>query len=99
MATRFEIGYFVGLLVGEGHFGGDGCRASQGLAHSAPGMTVPVRGVALAGERGLSRWACVLLFVSRESSDCRRPGLPDSYLVRQLATALDRLQGPGGSRP
>jgi hypothetical protein len=26
MATRFEIGYFVGLLVGEGHFGGDGCR-------------------------------------------------------------------------
>src|SRR5690348_9108091 len=24
MATRFEIGYFVGLLVGEAHFGGDG---------------------------------------------------------------------------
>jgi hypothetical protein len=24
MATQFEIGYFVGLLVGEGHFGGDG---------------------------------------------------------------------------
>jgi hypothetical protein len=28
MATRFEIGYLVGLLVGEGHFGGDG-RAPQ----------------------------------------------------------------------
>lgn len=24
MATQFEIGYLVGLLVGEGHFGGDG---------------------------------------------------------------------------
>ena len=26
MATQFEIGYLVGLLVGEGHFGGDGRR-------------------------------------------------------------------------
>ncbi|HUP25541.1 MAG TPA: hypothetical protein VNB06_21695 [Thermoanaerobaculia bacterium] len=23
-ATSFEVGFFVGLLVGEGHFGGDG---------------------------------------------------------------------------
>lgn len=28
MATEFEIGLLVGLLVGEGHFGGDG-RAPQ----------------------------------------------------------------------
>ena len=24
MLSEFEIGYFVGILVGEGHFGGDG---------------------------------------------------------------------------
>jgi hypothetical protein len=109
MATRFEIGYFVGLLVGEARILAQMPVCRQPLNRwptswpsSAGTGLLGLRHDQACSRRCASWWARlvklarVLLLVSRESSTAADPARLDSYLTHQLAHALDRLQGPGG---
>jgi hypothetical protein len=92
MSTQFELGFLVGLLAGEGHFGGDGRQPHvtlrmhvrheaifRWLEHTFPGGRV--YGPYHHGGRNYLQWMA------------RGPFLRD-----ELAPLLDRLLSPGLDR-